>query len=185
MPFNVNEFSGEFAWDGARVSHFQVQITNPVFGFEIKAPFMIKAATLPPSDLNVIEVPYMGRTLKYAGQRTFPPWEVEVLNDEDFALHTGLENWVNAINTLRSNLRALPSPSPQEYKATASVIQYSKVGDIIRVYNFQNLWPSAVSPITLNHGTDDMQYFSATFQYDWWEIDGAFSVTTGDVPPDG
>lgn len=177
MAFNVQEFSSAFKLDGARPALFQVTVTNPVVGSDILAPFMIRAATLPPSDLNIIEVPYMGRRLKYAGQRTFPEWTVTILNDESMEVRNAMETWVNRINSLQGNLRTFPTSAPGEYKSIASVTQYGKVGDILRVYNMIGLWPSSVSEIALDYAADEMETFNVTFQYDWWEVDPAFTQT--------
>ncbi len=179
MAFNINEIQAQLTGGGARNSHFQVQIQNPVEGAgDLKIPFMVKASVLPADNLGVIEVPYFGRKIKQPGDRVFDEWEVIVINDEDFAVRNGFEAWMSAINSHEENLRQFADSSPLNVKSQAQVNQYSKTGQLIRTYNFNGLWPSFISPIDLSwENTDQIQEFSVTFQYDWWNVSGG---TTGD-----
>ena len=102
MAFNINEIRSQLTFGGARASLFQVQFTNPANGVaDIKVPFMVRAAQIPSSDLGVIEVPYFGRKIRLAGDRTFADWTVTVINDEDFLVRNAMEQWSNQINSLR------------------------------------------------------------------------------------
>ena len=47
---------------------------------------MAKAAALPASNVAQIEIPFRGRVLKVAGDRTFDVWTVTIINDEDFKI---------------------------------------------------------------------------------------------------
>ena len=49
---------------------------------------LCKSAALPGSNLGVIEVPFRGRTVKIAGDRTFDTWSATFFNDKDFKLRT-------------------------------------------------------------------------------------------------
>jgi hypothetical protein len=113
MAFNINDLRSQLVLGGAKPSLFQVQITNPVNGIaDIKVPFMVKAATLPPSTLGTIEVPYFGRKIKLAGDRTFDTWAVTVINDEDFAVRNAMETWMSSINTHQGNITTFGSATP-------------------------------------------------------------------------
>lgn len=179
MAFNVNEIRSQLTLGGARSSLFQVTLTNPANSIgDIKIPFMVRASSIPAATLGVIEVPYFGRKVRLAGDRTFGEWSVVVLNDEDFLIRNAMEEWSNQINTLQGNLRGFGAASPLLYKSTAAVTQYSKTGTPIREYTFNGIFPIEVSPIELDWGnTDTIQEFQVTFAYDWWEVSGA----TGDA----
>lgn len=179
MAFNVNEIRSQLTLGGARSSLFQVTLTNPANSVgDIKIPFMVRASSIPAATLGVIEVPYFGRKVRLAGDRTFGEWTVVVMNDEDFLVRNAMEEWSNQINTLQGNLRGFGAASPLLYKSTAQVTQYSKTGAPIREYTFNGIFPVEVSPIELDWGnTDSIQEFQVTFAYDWWEVDGA----TGDA----
>lgn len=179
MAFNVNEIRSQLTLGGARNSLFQVQFTNPTNGAgDIKLPFMVRATTIPESTLGVIEVPYFGRKVRLAGDRTFGTWSVQVINDEDFLVRNAIEAWSNQINTMQGNLRGFGAASPLLYKSDATVTQFSKTGIPIREYTFRGIFPTEISTIDLDwNSTDQIEEFSVTFAYDWWEVSGGI---TGD-----
>jgi len=179
MAFNVNEFAGALKQGGARPSLFQVQITNPINGVaDAQVPFLCKAAQIPESTISAIEMPYFGRTVKVAGTRTFAEWSPTIINDEDFAIRNAMEQWSNAINSMQGNISDVAS-SPALYKANATVTQYGKSGDILRVYDFVGIFPTSIAAIDL--GWDQgaaVEEYGITFQYDYWRVAGG---TTGDA----
>lgn len=179
MAFNVNEIRSQLTLGGARNSLFQVTFNNPAnSSASLKVPFLVRAAQLPSSNLGTIPVPYYGRTIKLAGDRTFDAWTVTVINDEDFLIKNALEEWTNKINSLQGNLRTFGSAAPSQYKAIAEVTQFSKTGLPIRTYKFDGIYPEAVSGIDVDWGqTDTIEEFSVTFQYDFWTVSGL----TGDA----
>lgn len=183
MAFNVNELRSQLTFGGARSSLFQVTITNPANSVaDIKIPFMVKASQVPASTLGVIEVPYFGRKIRLAGDRTFADWTVTVINDEDFLVRNAMEQWSNQINTLQGNLRQFGSSSPLLYKSTAEVTQFSKTGVPIRTYKFNGIFPTEVASMDVNwENTDQIQEFTVTFQYDWWEVSGGSTGNAGGV----
>jgi len=176
MAFNINQFKSELVGGGARPTLFQVQITNPVAPeADIKVPFMVRSAGIPESTLGQFIVPYFGRQVKYAGDRTFAPWTVTVINDEDFAVRNALEAWSNFINSHDSNTRALP----QQYKSTGQITQFSKDGSPLRTYIFEGMHPISIDGIAMDwSATDQIEEFSVTFEYDLWRVEGATGIST-------
>jgi len=174
MAFNIQEIRSQLALGGARNSLFQVQIANPANGAgDIKVPFMVKAAQIPASTLGMIEVPYFGRKIKIAGDRTFAEWTVTVINDEDFLIRNAMEQWMNTINSHAGNIREFGSASPLLYKSNAQITQFSKTGVPIREYTFNGMFPTEVSTIEMAwETTDAIEEFTVTFQYDFWEVSG-------------
>jgi hypothetical protein len=183
MAFNVNEIRSQLTLGGARQSLFQVTIQNPANGVaDIKVPFLVKAAQIPASTLGTIEVPYFGRKIRLAGDRTFDAWTVTVINDEDFLIRNAMEQWSNQIQSLQGNLRTFGGASPLLYKAQAQVTQFSKTGVPIRTYNFNGIYPSDISAIDLAwDSTDAIEEFTVTFQYDYWEVSGGITGNAGGV----
>lgn len=179
MAFNVNEIRSQLTLGGARPSLFQVQFNNPANGAgDLKVPFMAKATAIPASNLGIVEVPYFGRNFKIAGTRTFDPWQVTIVNDEDFLIRNALEEWSNEINSHVGNLRGFGAATPSSYKTDAKVTQFSKNGEIIREYKFVGIFPVLVGDIPLNWAEGDaIEEFECTFQYDYWTVSGS----TGDA----
>lgn len=171
MAFNINEMKAQLAFGGARSSLFQVTITNPVSTLaDVKLPFLCRAATLPESQLGTAQVPYFGRKINLAGNRTFSPWRVTIINDEDFLIRNAMEQWTNAINSLQGNLNTLGG-SPTLYKSQGIVVHYAKTGLPLRTYQFEGIFPVSVSEIDLDwNNTDSIEEFQVTFEYDNYQV---------------
>ena len=185
--FSVAEFKANLQKGGARSTLFQVQLTAPnALGVQIdlnKVPFLVRSAQIPASNVGLIPIPFFGRIVKMAGDRTFEAWTVTIINDEDFAIRNALETWSNSINNMRGNVR-LGSAANLSYKAQAQVTQYSKTGETLRTYNFEGLYPANISAIDLNwQNTDSIEEFQVTFEYDNWVL--APGGTTGSVGNQG
>ena len=107
----IDAFKSNVAADFARPNLFQVDLAFPT---ELNAAadltrlgkFTVRAANLPSSQLGVIEVPFRGRTLKIAGDRTFEPWTITVMNDSAFRLRTVFEKWTASIQAYNENFTA-------------------------------------------------------------------------------
>lgn len=175
MSFNVNDFRSQLQFGGAKPTLFEVQIQNPVSNLaDLKSSFMIKAASLPSDEIGEVQAPYFGRKIKLAGDRTFQPWTVTVINDEDFLVRNAMETWMSYLNSHEGNLQQFGSSSPAAYKTQAIINQYSKNGAILRTYKFHGLYPTNMSEIAMAwESTDQIEEFSVTFNYDWWTVDGA------------
>lgn len=143
MAFAVDLFKGALTLGGARPNLFDVTIG----GVNEKLRFTCKAAQLPSSNVEAIEVPYFGRTIKVSGDRTFPEWTITVINDEDFSVRDRFEEWMNEMNGHQTNLRDAGSASPELYKQDATVTQYSKTGVPIKTYDFVGMFPTEVGAI--------------------------------------
>lgn len=181
VSFNINDMKSSLRYGGARGTLFQVQFFNPVNGTAtLDIPVKVRAASLPESQLGVIPVFYFGRAIKYAGDRQFAPWQVTVINDEDFLIRNSLEEWSNAINALERNIRDLPGSEASLYKSNATVLQYSKTGEVLREYTFRGIWPSAITPIDLDWGGQDtIEEFQVQFEYDNYEVTGGITGNAG------
>jgi hypothetical protein len=173
MAFNVNEFIAKgLEYGGARPSLFEVQLTVPGIAFGgnsvDKFTFACQAAQLPAASISSIEIPYFGRKIKVAGERSFDNWTVTIMNDEDFKVRSLFELWSNSLNSLESNVRGLGLES-ENYKGELLVRQYSKDGVEIRSYRIVGAFPTDVSAIDLNwSSTNAVETFTATFAYDYW-----------------
>jgi hypothetical protein len=175
MAFNVTEFRANMIGDGARPNLFQVTLSFPTVANNgtaaaQKTTFMAKSAQLPGSTVGTVPLYYFGRELKFAGNRTFTDWTLQIINDEDFTIRNALESWMNAINSHTGNVRNANASSPSGYTVDAKVDQYGKTGNIVKSYNFVGLFPLDLAPIDLDWGSNDtIEEYSATFAYQWWE----------------
>lgn len=175
MAFNVTEFRSQMIGDGARPNLFSVSLAFPGIASNagaagLKTTFMAKSAQLPGSSVGTVPVYYFGRELKFAGNRTFPDWTLQIINDEDFIIRNSMESWMNAINSHQGNIRNSAANSPIGYTTDAVVTQFGKSGNTLKSYNFVGLFPIDISPIDLDWGSNDsIEEYSVTFAYQYWE----------------
>ena len=140
MAFNINDFKNNgLTKGGARPSLFAVTITRPpeiitsdTLSFLQKIQFTCRASSIPASSVASFDVPYFGRKIKLAGDRTFADWNVTIMNDEDFGVRDFFEEWSQNINTNETNQKI--SVRNQYKTADADVVQFSKDGRQIARY---------------------------------------------------
>jgi len=206
---NISAFKSRLAGGGARPNLFEVTIDD--FPSEISSVwdndakldfrFMCKAAALPASNIAAVDVPFRGRILKVAGDRTFDTWTVTVINDEDFKIRHAFEAWMNLLSKLDN---ATGATNPTSYMKDAWVYQLgrsdqakgTKVIDridaagpggtptgggqatVLRSYKMYDIFPTNVSAIDLSYDSSDtLEEFAVEFQVQYFEInDGPGNV---------
>jgi hypothetical protein len=167
----ITDFKSKLTGGGARSNLFEVVLSFPDIAAADtnvldKASFLVKGANLPASQVNPIDVPFRGRTLKVAGDRSFESWTVTVINDTDFAIRSAFENWMNKINRVSDNTGVT---DPTAYTADAFVYQLDRDGSTLRAYHFYDIFPTSVGSIALDYATSTIQEFTVEFQILWWE----------------
>ena len=167
----ISNFKSKLTGGGARANLFEVVLTfpdtsKPDSDVLDKARFMVKGANMPASNVAQIEVPFRGRVLKIAGDRTFDSWTVTVINDTDFAIRSAFEKWQNTINRLSDNTGLV---NPADYQADAYVYQLDRDGSTLRSYRFYDTFPTQVGPIELSYDASGIQEFTVELQVQYWE----------------
>ena len=168
----ITDFKSKLTGGGARPNLFEVVLAFPDSApadsnVLDKARFLVKAAALPASNITPIDIPFRGRILKIAGDRTFDTWTITVLNDTDFSIRSAFEKWMNTINKLSDNTGL---NDPAAYQADAYVHQLDRNGQTLRTYHFYDLFPTNISAIDLSYDTTDtIQEFTVEMQVHWWE----------------
>jgi hypothetical protein len=147
---------------------------------------MCKSAALPASNLGVIEVPFRGRTVKIAGDRTFDTWSPTFINDKDFKVRAIMEQWMEAINGNAGNTADLLTPSATAgYTRHLLVHQLEKAdaptnSNILRTYKLWYAFPTNVSQIDLAYDSNDqIEEFSVEFQYSYWTTEDVATARAG------
>ena len=193
----LSNFKSVLKGGGARPNLFEVTIPEfPTYvtkdGEMLKdLTFMCKAANLPASNVASIDVPFRGRTLKVAGDRTFDPWTLTIINDEDFKIRHAMEMWMNGISKLSNNTGA---SNPNAYMKDAYVYQLGRgtsgqiettnavpdagagriataKANVLRSYRFYDIFPTAVSEIALGYDTENtVEEFTVEFQVQFFEV---------------
>lgn len=175
MAFNIQEFRSQLVGDGARPNLFSVSLTFPTIAIggavaAQKTTFLAKSAQLPGSTVGTVPLFYFGREMKFAGNRTFADWTLQIINDEDFTIRNAMESWLNGINAHNANLRNSAANNQNGYTVDAQVTQYGKTGNTLKSYNFIGVFPVDLAPIDLDWGSNDtIEEYSVTFAYQYWE----------------
>jgi len=136
---------------------------------------LCKSAALPASNLGVIEVPFRGRTVKIAGDRTFDTWTATFVNDKEMKIRAYFEQWLAQINSHEKNNAPLFTPgSDGGYTKTVKVKQLEKnasdSGEVLRQYDLMYAFPTNVSQIDLAYDSNDqIEEFTVEFQYSYWK----------------
>ena len=165
----VDDFKAKLIGGGARPNLFKATLNFPGFaGGNVElTSFMCKAAQLPSSVIAPIVVPFRGRQLQIAGDRTFEPWTVTIINDSGMEVRNAFERWMNAINSHSQNTGLA---NPVDYVADMSIEQLNKAGETTKKYDFRGVWPSNVSAIELSYESNDqIEEFTVEFQVTYWE----------------
>jgi hypothetical protein len=197
----LEQFKGRMLGGGARPNLFECELNFPAISIpegstadslSDSTRFLVKAATLPASNLGIIDVPFRGRNLKIAGDRTFDPWTITVINDIDFNIRTAFERWMNIINKHEDNAGLI---DPFAYQRDALVKQLGRAGlngnvpvsdptlPVLKQYKFYGVFPTAVSDISLSYDSSDtIEEFTVDLQVQWWDAldnDGNTQLGTG------
>ena len=193
----ISNFKSVLKGGGARPNLFEVQI--PEFPAYVTKDaetlkdltFLCEAAQLPASNVAPIDVPFRGRTLKVAGDRTFETWTITIINDEDFKIRHAMEMWMNGIAKLENYTGAT---NPTTYMRDAYVYQLGRggkgkettdavpnagsgkvgagtKGNVLRSYRFYDVFPTNISAIDLAYDTTDtIEEFTVELQVQYFEI---------------
>ena len=185
----IDKFKSRLTGGIARPNLFEVVLAFPdgtvdasVSDIDPKTRFLVKAAALPASNIAPISVPFRGRQLKIAGDRTFDEWTITVINDTDFAIRGSFERWMNSMSKLSDNAGNI---NPEDYTKDAYVYQLGRSGvdsasqsseqnmPVLRTYKFYSIFPTNVSQIDLSYDSSDaVEEFTVTLQVQWWEAAG-------------
>jgi len=181
---NVSSFLTQVK-QGVRPNMFQVDITFPgtVEADQTLVSYMCKSAALPASNIGVIEVPFRGRTVKIAGDRTFDNWSATFINDKEMKSRSYFEQWLNQINTHKANTGAIQDPTA--YGRSVVIRQLEKdnspAGSELRSYKLWYAFPISTSAIDLAYDSNDqIEEFSVEFQYSYWTVGDDSDTSAGD-----
>lgn len=211
---SLSQFKSKLIGGGARPNLFEVTIPSLPPGISLnqgdgdgnydaeKFTFLCKAAALPASNIAPIDVPFRGRILKVAGDRTFDVWTVTIINDEDFMYRRVFEGWMQNLGQY-SDHSGLTRPA--DYMTDATVVQLGRGSDnggssnfysgkspgkesgtgtgggasVLAQYKFKDIFPTNVSQIDLSYDTSDtIEEFTVEFQVQFWypELPGSSSA---------
>jgi len=177
--FNVSKLKGALAGGGARPSLFDFTLTGvPTdVGTDLdNISYYCQVSALPPLTVTPIEKTYFGRTVKIPGDLVFADLSTTIINTEKFNVRNEIEKWMEQINGTISN----ESKTAADFgTGTAQLIHYQKDGSKTMTYQFEEIWPTAISEIALSYDTaSDIEQFDVTWAYNYYTFTGGTVNTT-------
>tara|TARA_A100001015_G_scaffold301426_1_gene388215 strand:- start:88 stop:618 length:531 start_codon:yes stop_codon:yes gene_type:complete len=166
----VDDFKSKLTGGGARANLFKATVNFPSYvatsDVELTS-FLCKGVQIPSSVIAPITIPFRGRQLQMAGDRTFEPLTLTVINDASFVVRNAFESWANGINNFAENTGL---SNMNDYICDVVVEQLNKAGETTKKYDFRGCWPSNVSTIDLNYDTENtIEEFTVELQVQYWE----------------
>ena len=172
MP-NINDFKSRLAGGGDRANQFKVTMPFPgyaaVGGETSDLAFLCQSTSLPGMTITNVAVPFRGRVLNIAGDRTFNPWSVTVMNDTNFKLYAAMERWMNGINNMTDNEGLT---NPVQYQVDIFVDHLDRNGETLKSYTLRGAFPTSLDDIALSYtDNNSVETFNVSFLYQYFETD--------------
>ena len=182
---NINNFKSRLEGGGARPNLFRALVTFPgqvgdIGELSNLGSFMIKGASLPASIVAPVEIPYLGRKLKVAGDRTYEPYTLTIINDTNFKVRHAFEKWMDLINDNVANVSTFSQANTAlDYMSTVQVQQLGRENDanatdplFLAEYTLVDAFPTNISAIDLNWESNDaIEEFTVEMNYQYWTGD--------------
>lgn len=172
----ISAFKAQMQGGGARPNQFRVELTFPAFVGSVgaaagnAAQFLCRSAQLPASTIEDITAAYRGRPVHFAGERTFQPWTISVLNDTNFLIRNVMEKWSNGVLNYTATNGIM---RPSDYQVDMSVYQLDRNDNIIKTYRFYDAYPTNVGAIQLAFDQNNaIEEFEVEFVYNYFTTDG-------------
>ena len=171
----IDDFKANLIGGGARANQYRVTITPPpgiAIGLDVRrTSFLVTASSLPEQTLAEIAVPFRGRQIYIAGDRSFETaWTTTFINDTDFMIRNAMERWSNGINDLADGTGVV---SPGDYQTDLTVEHLDRDDTVLKSYVFRSAWPTGITEIALtNEAAGELETFDVTWRYQHFEASG-------------
>ena len=177
---NLSGFTQALQGGGARANQFSVSMSGSgAAGLTGNFHFLCRSAQIPALTIGEIAVPYRGRQIFLAGDRTYDAWTVTIMNDRNFSIRASLEAWMDDMGDIGGTTKA-NTLSATAYYGNATVRQLDRNNTPIRTYKLEGVWPTTLDAIDLAYDTNDaIEEFGATFRFNW------LTATASDVTAGG
>ena len=181
---NISSFTNALQGGGARANQFEVTLNGGgASGLQGRNfSFLCRSAQIPALTIGEISIPYRGRQIFVAGDRTYDAWTITCFNDRSFGVRSHLESWMNNMGDIGAATTA-QSLNASSYYGQAIVKQKDRNDATIRTYTLDGVWPTTLDAIDLAYDANDaVEEFGATFRFNWLTITGGdVSASAGSI----
>ena len=171
----IDDFKANLIGGGARANQYRVTVTPPpgiAIGLDVRrTSFLVTASNLPAQTLAEIAIPFRGRSIYIAGDRSFEEtWTTTFINDTDFMIRNAMERWSNGINDLAAGTGVI---APADYQTDLIVEHLDRDDTVLKSYIFRSAWPPSVAEIALtSEAAGAIEEFDVTWRYQHFEASG-------------
>ena len=182
----LSNFVGALKEGGVRANQFEVIIKHspgPVKSQLSKDfTFLCKGTSVPAMAIGEIAVPYRGKQIYVAGERTYDTWAITVFSDRDLIMRNAFELWQSYLHDIgQTTKREEIGEMPSKYYGQAEVKQLDRNDKTLRTYKLYDIWPTSVDAMEFGFDTNDaIMEFGVTFRYNYMTIEG-FGPTSGQI----
>lgn len=178
--FNLDSYIAHFK-GGARgylfyyTPAFPSGVSNDIVGRSTPT-YLVRAATLPGSDLEEIMTNWQGYDYKFAGKYTFADWTVTFNVDRYAKILAVFKEWQRLIIDPTSNMHN----APDVYMEDQRISLVGGDGYPLTTYILKDAWPKSVADIALDYSAVDVAQFDVTFSYQIHLVDPKYGTVNYD-----
>ena len=169
----LSNFVAALKEGGTRANQFEVSITKAPMALDAaNFTFLCKGTSVPAMAIGEIAVPYRGKQIYVAGERTYDTWAITVFSDRDLSMRNSFEMWQSHLHDIgQTTGRDDIGEQPSKYYGEALVKQLDRNDNVLRVYKLHNVWPTSVDAMEFGFDTNDaIMEFGVTFRYNYMTI---------------
>ena len=197
QPNTLSTFRAGFK--GVRQNRFLVKVKWPVDGDgkqiitasedPIQTSILIKAADIPESSIGVITVPWMGRAIKFSGERTYVDWSIQIYesNNRIADLRKNFEIWMEAMDNRNTHNISYNITANWEVWYNDVTNTTTNPDGFTRGIRLMNCFPINVGTLQMDYDlADSFSVFPVTLGFDYWvplgDLQGSPNIRGYDQP---
>lgn len=142
----------------------------------------VKAADIPEASIGVITVPWMGRAIKFSGERTYVDWAIQIYESNAPAndLRKAFEEWMELMDSRKEHKISYDvATSWQVWYSDITPNQKTSTPSFARGIELVNCFPVNVGTLSMDYDVADaFSVFPVTLAFDYWR-------PLGDLATDG
>jgi len=149
--------------------------TNIVGGSENpnQTSIYIKAADIPESSIGVITVPWMGRAIKFSGERTYVDWSIQIYESNSTVadLRRNFEIWMEAMDNRNTHNISYNVTADWEvwYNDVKQNDTVTNPDGFTRGIKLKNCFPINIGTLQMDYDlADSFSVFPVTLGFDYW-----------------
>lgn len=109
---------------------------------------------------------YRGRPVKFAGERTFQPWSMDIYTDTNFNLRSVFEQWIEAMQNAASTGGIV---NPALYQGQMNITAMDRNDNEVKRYTFIDAFPTDVGAMQVDWDSNNqIGLFTVTFDYNYF-----------------